>query len=217
MTINSGRRKLELTNWLYRNQDVEFSSSLKLQKFVFFYESFSKLDDDDFNFSYLKSYANGPVFSDLYGDYTYRKEELVGTLNMMETPESIDEERAKLSGFLVKIMNEVELSDLTHEFNAWKVNEKQIGQIQNLPMYESNFTDSDYQLLSTLREMYPPELIEQMDVISIADKNFLISKQDAEKLSEEQKNILINLADDETIFNPVYVTVDEEDGVLVVD
>lgn len=216
MFVNSNPRRLALSNWLFNNQIEEFSSSLKLQKFIFFYESFTKLEDEEANFSYLRAYANGPVFSDLYGDYTYRKEALVSHLEQMEVPNFINEDRAKLSGFLVKIMNEKELSDLTHEFNAWKVKEPLIGAVSNVSMYEEDYIYSDLELLATLKEMYPIELINQMDIISIADKHFLVMKKDVALLNEEQKNILINLADDESIHNPVYVSVDE-DGVLLVD
>lgn len=216
MVVNSNSRRLELSNWLYTNQIEEFSSSLKLQKFIFFYESFTKLADEEANFSFLRAYANGPVFSDLYGDYTYRKEELVSYLEFMQPPSTINENRAKLAGFLVKILNEKELSDLTHEFNAWKAKENNIGTFLNVSMHESDFVHSDLELLTTLQEMYPVEFIDQVNVISIADKNFLVSKNDAINLREEQKNILINLADNENIHNPVYVSVDE-DGVLLVD
>lgn len=216
MVLNSSKRKLKLSQWLFSNQTEEFYYPLKLQKFLFFYEAFTKLDDDGANFSYLRAYKNGPVFSDVYGDYTHQKEVFLHEMENADFDAELNEERMKLAGFLVKILNEDELSDLTHELDAWKVKEREIGLYPNVSMYERDFSSQDFHLLSMLREMYPMELINRLEVISIGDKNFLISKKDMDRLGEEQDGILMNLSDQEGLHNPVYVSVDE-DGVLMID
>lgn len=217
MILNSSKRKLELSKWLSNNQYREFSRHLKLQKFIFFYESFTKLESEIADFSYLRAYLNGPVYSDVYGDYNYRNDIFVSTLSSLSEQTSINEKRAKLAGFIVKILNEEELSDLTHEFDAWKAKKGQMSQgHKNIPMSESDFSADDLELLRTLQEMYPLELINEVDVISIGSKNFLISKEDKARLTDEQENIFINLADNDDLHNPVFVSL-SDDGVLLID
>ena len=215
MYTNSNRHKLELSSWLLKNQSEEFSSSLKLQKFIFFYEAFTKLENQEADFGYLRAYINGPVFSDVFGDYTYRKEFLTSSISEINSYESLNLDRAKMAGFIVKILNEEELSKLTHEFNIWKVQEPLIGRISNISMREEDFSLEDFQLLKSLQEMYPVEMYDEVEVLPIGDKNFVISKEDIEKLSEEQRNVFINLAEQD-LHNPVFVTM-SEDGVLLID
>ena len=50
----SNERKLALSGWLNENHRSSYSSSLKLQKFLFFYECFSKVDGEEHDFSNLK-------------------------------------------------------------------------------------------------------------------------------------------------------------------
>jgi len=217
MMLNSNKHKLELSSWLERNQIKEFSRHLKLQKFIFFYESFTKLDDEIADFTYLRAYLNGPVYSDVFGDYQHRSELFVSTLSSIGVSDTVNDERAKLAGFIVKILNEDELSDLTHEFNPWKVKEGQIKKgYKQIPMSESDFTEDDFKLLETLKEMYPLELIEEVEVVSVGKKNFLISKEDMAKLTDDQENIFIDLAENPDLYNPVYVSL-TDDGVLLVD
>lgn len=219
MYVNSNERKLKLSSWLKYNQRREFSSNLKLQKFLFFYEVFSKIDEEkDYDFSYLRAYPNGPVFSNVYGDYNYQTTAFWKRLDQLGAPsiEGVNYERAKLAGFLVKILNEEELSDVTHEFDAWK---KYKGAIKrgekNITILEDDFTQNDFFLLETLREMYPIELIENSEVISILDKNFIISKDILPRLTKEQKDLFLTLAD-ENLHNPVFIDLTEE-GVMLVD
>ncbi|MBO1909767.1 hypothetical protein [Sporosarcina sp. 6E9] len=218
MILNSNAHKLQLSSWLSTNQPKDFTQNLKLQKFLFFYEAFSKMDGEDADFNYLRAYPNGPVFSNVYGDYIYHGPAFFPAVESIEIEliDSINEERAKLSGFLVKILNEDELSDLTHELDAWKVHEPAIRRGEkNISIREEDFTEDDFLLLRTLREMYPSELIDNSAVISIMDKNFLLSIGDFMRLTEDQKNVFLNLVD-EDLENPVYVSLSDE-GVLLID
>lgn len=219
MFVNSNERKLRLSSWLKSNQRREFSSNLKLQKFLFFYEVFSKMEgEEDYDFNYLRAYPNGPVFSNVYGDYNYQSTAFWHALDKIASSpiENVDEKRAKLSGFLVKILNEEELSDLTHEFDAWNKYESAINRGEkNITINEDDFTDHDFHLLEMLKNMYPNELINNTEVISILDKNFLLSKEDFTKLTEEQRTAFLTLAD-EDLHNPVYIDITEQ-GVMLVD
>lgn len=217
MILNSNKHKLELSSWLSSNQIEEFSRNLKLQKFIFFYEAFSKLENEIADFNYLRAYPNGPVYSDVYGDYIYQSSDFIATISNLSSYETVNEERAKLAGFLVKVLTEDELSDLTHEFDAWKVKEDMLAMgLKNISITEDDFSDADLELLSTLQMMYPQELIDSVEVISIGRKSFLISKEDKGKLTDEQENIFINLADNTGLHNPVFVSL-SDDGVLLID
>ena len=68
--INSNNRKLCLSGWLKHNNEQEYNTPLKLQKFLFLYEAFSKVAGEVTDFSHLKGYQRGPVFSHVWGDYT---------------------------------------------------------------------------------------------------------------------------------------------------
>ncbi len=217
--LYSSLRKRAVSGWLKENYSQGFSSPLKLQKYLFFYEMLSKVDDDNSEFNYLRGYENGPVFSDVYGDYFYRKSEFINDVETTyySNPEIVNEERAKFSSFLVNILNEEELSDLTHELNIWKTKEDEIKKgIKQVPLYEEDLTSDDVEMLKTLKETYSAEYIDSVEVIELYNKNFIINKDDLSKLTEDQQNALITLSSNEELENPVYITL-SEDGVLLVD
>lgn len=215
----SSKRKRVISGWLEKHFSSEFWSALKLQKFLFFYEVLSKIEDDNSEFRSLKGYINGPVFSDVYGDYTYRMDEFLADVAATYEEDSsiVNEERAKFSAFLVKILNQKELSDLTHEFNIWKTKKDVIenGGWQ-IPLLEEDLNQHDIDLINSLREMYSTEYIDSVRVIEVQSKRFIISKKDYSKLTDEQKITFFMLANQENLENPVYVSV-SEDGVLLVD
>ena len=200
--INSSKRKLSLSGWLKENDNVSYNTSLKLQKFLFFYEVLTKIAGEQAEFNYLKGYKNGPVFSNVWGDYT---------------KESINEERAKICSFIVGTMTEKELSDFTHLMNIWKSKEDRImsGEKQ-VRLEESDFNSYDKELMQKLSDMYPMQLIENSKIINMDKKYFVFSKENAEKLTEEHSDTLLILSENSDIYNPVFVELDEE-GRLVVD
>ena len=118
----SGIRKRAISGWLAHHYSEEFSSLFKLQTFLFLYEVLSKIENNDAEFYSLKGDVNGTCFSDVQKDYTSQKDEFVQ--NVMEAyilnKDLVNEDIAIFSGFFVKILNEKELSLLTHELNIWK-------------------------------------------------------------------------------------------------
>lgn len=219
MRLNSDIRKKALSGWLKNNSLDSFMSRLKLQKFLFFYETLSKMDGDESDFLYLKGYENGPVFSNVYGDYVYRRDLFIS--EVAETyefkPEIVNEDRAKFSSFLTNILTERELSDLTHEMNIWSSKEEEIKSgAKHVPLFERDLTSDDFKLLEILRDAYPIEYINSIEVVEIGNKNFILEKDDFNSLTEEQQNVLLALSDNEELENPVYVKI-AEDGVLLVD
>jgi hypothetical protein len=221
--VYSDNRKQILSGWLQEKSAICFNSSLKLQKFLFFYESFSKVENDTYDFNKLKGYENGPVFSSVFGDY--RHDEAGFRIATQEAfnknPEQVNEVRANLSSFIVKIMTERELSLFTHKFNMWNSKKKEIieNKIKDVGLDESDFNENDISLLNTLKTAYSDEYIDSVSVFSIDDKSFVITKKDAEKLSKlpkESKDSLFVIAKDKSLFNPIYISLDS-DGVIIVD
>jgi len=83
-------------------------------------------------------------------------------------------------------------------------------------LLDSDFSQSDAKLLSQLYNLYDEKLIENSILIPVDDKNFVFSKDDAKKLTEQQMDTLETLSQHTELHNPVFVTIDKE-GALVVD
>jgi hypothetical protein len=217
--VYSSSRKLTLSGWLKKNGNTEYNSPLKLQKFLLFYEAITKINGGTADFSNLKGYKRGPVFSNVWGDYTYERLAFDDAVEKEYSayPEQVVEEYAKRSQFLISILSENELSTLTHKLNIWKSKEDRImkGERQ-VELQESDFTDEDAKLMALLEKMYPISLIDSSHVIEIDSHYFVLSKQDSCRLSAQHFDILSELADNEQLANPVYVELDEE-GRLIVD
>lgn len=218
--IYSNPRKKALSGWFFKHSNEIGGKRLRLQKFLFFYEMFSKLENDAPDFHRLRGYVNGPVFSPVLGDYNNEPSMFVNeSIRTYEDHDfTIDIDRAKLSAFLVNIMNENELSDFTHSFNIWaaKQYEIEIQGIMQQDLYESDISSEDLEKLNTLKKMYPLELINEYSILEYPNKRFLISREEQEFLKEEHSEVLVNLDLNETLHNPVFLEIDEE-GVLLVD
>lgn len=217
--INSNPRKLRLSGWLKENGSSEYNSPLKLQKFLLFYEMFSKIEGDEADFSSLKGYKKGPVFSNVWGDYTHEKTAFdTESQNAYQNGrDKINQSRAEKSHFLVTILNLEELSSLTHELNIWKSKEARImsGE-QQVSLKESDFNDNDEKIIKLLEEMYPASLIKNSRIIQTDRHSFIFSKKDATRLTAKHFDILCTLSNDEQLENPVYADIDEE-GRLIID
>lgn len=213
--LNTSQRRLAVSKWLKDNGPSEFYEPLKLQKYLFFYEIFSKVEGKEYSLDYLKGYENGPVFSEVYGDYTYRAEEFEPQLDEMDTL-NVDNSIAKKASFLVKVLSKKELSKITHQMNIWKSKEEEIlSGVKHIPLNESDFNVKDKVITKELKNLYDSGFIDSINIISIKDKNFLLNNDDFENLNEEQKNTLELLAEEE-LDNPIYISVGEE-GELLVD
>lgn len=217
--IHSNKRKLCLSGWLRQNCQTEYDTPLKLQKFLLLYESFSKVSGEKPDFSHLRGYKRGPVFSNVWGDYTKEREAFNHAAEESYTSGryDINEVRARKCAFVVRILTENELSALTHNMNLWKSKESRImsGEYQ-VDLEEKDFNEQDEQLIRLLDQMYPIELINDSEVIHIDNFSFVFNKNDISKLTEEHFDALCALSENEQLMNPVYVDI-EEGGRLVID
>ncbi|MCI9358504.1 MAG: hypothetical protein HFH59_13405 [Lachnospiraceae bacterium] len=217
--IYSNERKLCLSGWLRQNHKSEYDTALKLQKFLLLYECFTKVSGEKADFVYLKGYRRGPVFSQVWGDYTKERVEFNRCADEIchSGRVIINEERAVKCAFVVSVLSENELSEFTHSMNLWKSKEKRIlsGERQ-VDLDENDFDEHDARLISALDKMYPMELIKNSSVVEIDSHYFVFRKKDRVKLTEQHFDVLSSLAESGQLFNPVYVDIDEG-GRLIVD
>lgn len=214
MTINTSNSRLNKIAWLNKQKAVDNFSKLQLQKFLFFYEMFQYADEKKYDFYSLKAYKNGPVFSNFYGDTVYREDEVKNYISSVEDVIDIDEENARVSKFLIETMTDSELSKLTHEFNMWKVHQKQIAQnIKQIPMNEEDITEEDKEILSFIKISEPDY---DYQILKLGEKRFVFSKDDFNQLSDGHLELLDSLSNSEELINPVYVELDS-DGRLLID
>nr|QWS78943.1 hypothetical protein [Mycoplasma anserisalpingitidis] len=71
--IYPNKRKLDLIEWLRKNDNTLYKNHSKLQKFLFFYECFTKISGETPDFSHLKGDLSGPIFSDVKNYYVKNK------------------------------------------------------------------------------------------------------------------------------------------------
>lgn len=217
--IYSNKRKLALSGWLQKNGESEYKSALKLQKFLLFYEAFSKVDGDTADFKALKGYQKGPVFSTVWGDYTHERESFdEAAKNVYSSNENmVENARAKKSKFLVSILSERELSELTHKMHLWSSKAERIAQGEaQVELSEDAFDEEDARFIRALERMYPLSFIEQSAVIKIGDHYFVLNKNDEAKLTDQHLGVMRDVAEREDLQNPVYVEIDSE-GRLIID
>lgn len=217
--LYSNDRKLSLSGWLQQNYNVAYCSPLRLQKFLFLYEAFSKVDHDTVDFSRLKGYKRGPVFSPVWGDYTKDRSEF--DMKALEKynaeKDKIDDLRAQRAGFIVSSLSENELSALTHQFNIWNAKRQRIMEgEQQVELDESDFREADYAITQTLEQIYPAEVVQNCGIITEGETYFVFSKEDIGRLTEQHFDIMAMLSDQGDLHNPVYVKIDDK-GRLCVD
>lgn len=185
--IYSKERKLALSGWLRANDFVSYQSPLRLQKFLFLYEAFSRLHGKEADFWRLKGYKRRPVFSAVWGDYTKDRQEFDS--KAMEAYSSgrmaIDDRIAARADFIVSSLSERELSDMT-------------------------------QMTALLERMYPDEIVNGYGIIPIGEKFFAFPKEQMNLLTEQHFDTLATLSEKEELHNSVYVEIDEA-GRLCVD
>ena len=81
---------------------------------------------------------------------------------------------------------------------------------------ERDFNSDDEKLIRTLDAMYPLQLVENSTVVRLDRNYFVFTKSDAQHLTEKHFDILLTLAENEELHNPVFVDIDDE-GRLIVD
>ncbi|MCG2371377.1 DUF4065 domain-containing protein [Staphylococcus epidermidis] len=215
MTIWSSSEKLKKLKWLKEHGYLESMSPLQIQKFLFFSEMFNLVTNENYTLHKLRAYKNGPVFSDVYGDITYRKSELLEELDTIEMKyNSTQEENLNKALFITNTQTDEDLSEITHNLDLWYSKIDLINQnTQNIPIRNNDITDRDKKSISNFREY--ANYLSNYQIIKIKDKIFLVNNNDIDKLEDNMLQTLEMISDDNNLVNPVYV--DIEDGVLLID
>lgn len=217
--INSNERKLTLSGWLRRNNPREYDSPLKLQKFLLLYELFAKVSGEQADFDHLKGYKRGPVFSNVWGDYTKERTSFNEAIDKAyeKNARNVQNIRAKKSAFIVSILSEHELSELSHKLDLWSAKRDRImsGEYQ-VSLEEADFSSNDAAMIKLLDDMYPDSLILSSVVLPIDQYSFIFSWQDIPRLKESDMDVLSALTETGDLHNPIYVEIDDE-GRLVID
>lgn len=216
--IHSNDRKLCLSGWLQEHENGLYNSSLRLQKFLFFYEVFCKVDGLDYDFDRLKGYRNGPVFSSVYGDYRNdRKDFDAASLNVFHEKGSLVQDKlSKKASFLLKALNDEDIIAVTHNYDMWKTQQTNIeAGIYQVPMLDKDFSDHDVQITKRLMQMFPEKMIDNSIIYSIRNRRYLFRREDYAKLTSEHLEDLAEVADNPDLENPVYVTFDWEGRLLL--
>ncbi len=211
----SSERKQALVGWFVNN--TGFVTNVQLQKFLFFYELFSKIDGDSYELVGLKGYKNGPVFSTVFSDIKYGENFKDNCGKQFQSRSYlVNESRAKLADFLVKCLGN-KLSEFTHQMNIWAVKRTNIesGEYQ-VPLSEDDFTENDADTLRTIEKAYPESYIDAVETYSTNGKTFIYFKADKSRLSDKVYDVLNEVSLDPDFDSPVYISFSET-GELLLD
>jgi len=215
--MNINKRKQTLCNWLKLNSTEPYEHSIKLQKFLFLYETLSKIDDDDFDYSDLCGYRHGPVFSNVWKEYSHNRNDFEKEIAANYDISLIDEGRALKVKNIVATLSAYELSNFTHTLDIWKKEKDAIySNNYNVPLKVENLSDADIEKVKMLASNMDNDLIRNGNILNYGDKYFILSNDDLERFNEIHESILISLANNEELANPIYVTINDE-GVLEID
>lgn len=78
-----------------------------------------------------------------------------------------------------------------------------------------NFNVDQLKLSNEINDLYSDELIENSEIIKINDKRFIISKENYKNLTKEHMKTLKILVKNETLYNPVFIELDDEKRLIV--
>lgn len=214
-------KKMALAGWLQKHDPQSYSSSLKLQKFLFLYEAFSKAAGEEADFEDLYGYSNGPVYKTLYEQYRNEKTafSLEAAQQYEDSSASINKERVEQIAFIMRALSEEELSEFSHKFNIWASKRDRIDNDErNVKLHAADFNSSDLRLADELGNLFPLSMIRNSTIIQYPKVSFVLSNRDAEKLTSEQREILEAISEKGpgVMGNPLFVEI-EPDGCLAID
>lgn len=215
--ISTDQRRLTILAWLKDKGPTEFNNHTKMQSFLFFYEVFAKINDYTYSIDLLTRYKKTIIFQDVYNDYTYKKDEFNAAIDgivLEEYSKDVIGVFAEVALFYVQALNEDDLHDFIH---GYLLDIKVESLDPEFPLVTISVLDED--TLFRIKELYtghPLSLIRDCRIITIEDMNFVFVSKDFNRLTEEHMSTLHELLHVESLYNPVYVSI-EPDGVLLVD
>lgn len=216
--IYSNKRRLYLSGWFQKHHPVSYNIPIKFHKFLILYEMMCKVLNQEYDFSNLEGWANGPIFSSVWGDYSKDRYEFdkLALIELALKSLNINEEIAKKCAFIVDSISSDELIEIVHQLNIWKAKEDEIvSNTYRLSLDEKDFNEADQSLIMNLYNMYSVDLIDSSKVFQINEKYFVFNKDQYDLLTKEHKEILQELSLNKDLINPVFVEIDSDGGLLI--
>jgi len=221
----STARQLRLSHWFKtKTSTVEFknftqySEQLKLNKFLFFYELTSKIEGDEYDFTGLMGFKQGPVYGNVYSDIAHNLAKFNQAIEFnVDGNIVVNEGIANFCKFLVDVLTTDELSKFTHDFDIWKAQKEAIQTTSHLKLDEDHISDADIETIKYLREVYTEDYIESVRIIKFYKRNFVISKVDYSKWIKNYKHLyhqLDSLSWNPDLVSPVYIQITDEGELL---
>lgn len=186
--------------WFQENK-TEKTSGIKEQKFLLFYNMFCLINQKEYNFTSLKAWKNGPVYTQVHSavkhHYTYQ--ELFENLDENDT---IDQNIAHVTKFIVDLMSNEEISEVTHTFDFWKnVVNKDEPNIQ-----KDDISINDQIKLKKIFELYDLNFILGHKIITTENSTIIVKKEEYNFIKNELKEKLDEIKADK----PIKIELDEK-------
>lgn len=120
--------------------------------------------------------------------------------------------------FLSQILSVKDFLELLSSFSFMSESKVTLDNaMQYVQSDKATLSTEDAAMTIDICDMYSLELIAESTVIPMADLRFLLTKEDADKLTDIQKDTLLRIAksnDVNKLDSPVYVSI--EDGILII-
>lgn len=197
--------KVVLLKYYYdhRNQKInKVPTGLRKQKYLFFYNAFSFVLDEKYNFNELKAFENGPVYSDVYSFVANNPRNYI---EQMETqPFEINLKIAKITTFFLDSITDNELSAISH-MDFWN---KAFNR-SDTTISKEDFSANDIVALENLYSYSKNIFEKKYEVTKNKNENIIMYDK---SISEKVSGIIETISEE---CNPVIL--EESEGVIIVD
>jgi hypothetical protein len=190
-----------LRNWI--SKKPYSASNVFSQNFIFYYECLSKADGDDYDFSEIKIDRKGFAFAD-----GVDQENPDVLAEQTKAPADVNEQRAKLSAFLVQSMGSG-LPSFTQELNIWKAKRSEIiREGKSVPIDEADFSKADAKVFRSLKRFYPEAYIDSVHIENVKDKAFVVPNEaNTKRFSDE----FDEAAEHDNLQSPIFASFDGDE------
>lgn len=182
--------------WLEENKsETDKITGIKQQKFLLFYNLFLKINDEQSNFEGLCAWKGGPVYTQVHAavKHHFTIKEII---NSIEDNVSINESLANISKFIVELLSDEEVSDLTHKFDFWTTID---DNYKNNKILEENISKDDEKKIFEILNFYDLEFINNHNIYKTETATFFIKKNEYDFILKEFGDKLRNIKNNKPI------------------
>ncbi len=193
--------------WLEENKNPSDNiSGIKQQKFLLFYNLFLKVNKKGGNFNGLCAWKGGPVYTQVHAavKHHYTIKEIISSI---KTQTNIDTTLAIIAKFIVEILSDEEVSEITHEFDFWKTVP---NNYQNNEIKEEYISLEDEVRIKKILNTYDIDFIINHRVYKTKNATFLIHKNDYELVTTNFKKKLEKIRNDK----PIKIDLENKDQII---